>query len=308
MTSILKRKFFLIPVLMAIIGLIVLLAIFVFSNDETANNATKPPISGENDKFDFVVFGDSGVGSEEQKLLADLMTKQNPQLLIHTGDVAYQSGTFEEIQKNVLDIYSELLSKTNFYPTLGNHDYRTNKGNPLIETFNLPEKERYYRFNFNDTLFISLDTNDSLDQNSDKMVNWLDTTLSTEFGKFRWVIIYFHHPPYSTGRHGSDTRVQKKLVPIFEKNKVDIVFSGHEHNYQRSCKILAGTCVMEGPLYIITGGGGAPLYPVGEPSWFTKTQYAVHHFVKGEISGCKLKLEAVDIKNRIFDSTELSKC
>ncbi len=308
MTCIFKHKFFLGPVLLAVIGLIVLLSLFVVTNDEIDNSSTKPSISDGNDGFDFLVFGDSGVGSEEQKKLAGLMTKQNPQLLIHTGDVAYQSGTFEEIQKNVLDIYGELFSQTKFYPTLGNHDYRTNNGNPLIETFNPPGKERYYRFNFNDTLFISLDTNDSLDQNSDKMIDWLDTTLSTEFAKYQWVIIYFHHPPYSTGKHGSDMRVQKKLVPVFEKHEVDIVFSGHEHNYQRSCKILAGTCVIDGPLYIITGGGGAPLYSIGEPSWFTKTQYSRHHFVKVEISECSLKLKAIDIKSRIFDSIELSKC
>lgn len=278
-------------------------------NQEPSETGWEQPISDKEVKSTFVAFGDSGTGSDEQKVLAKLMVNQNPDVTIHTGDLVYPRGGYEEMQKNVLDIYLELFEKTKFYPSLGNHDYLTENGQPFVETFSLPGNERYYYFHFKNALFIALDSNAPLDSEPNKMIPWLEKTLVRESKKAMWIFVYFHHPPFSTGAvHANDLRVQEKIVPILEKYKVDVTFSGHEHNYQRSCEILKNNCVEDGVMYIVSGGGGAPLYELGKPAWFTKKQVSRHHFVKGEVVGCRLTIKATGINENILDSVSISKC
>ncbi len=260
-------------------------------------------------KFDFLVFGDSGTGSVEQRKLANLMVNQNARLALHTGDVAYGEGTEGQVQTNVLEVYKELFAQTTFYPVLGNHDSLTNSGQPLLNAFTLPGNERYYSFAYGKNLFIALDTNDSLDASPNHMLPWLEDTLATQAVNKDWVVVYFHHPPYNSGTvHGSDQRVLKKIVPILEKYNVDIVFSGHEHSYQRTCPIRQNTCLQNGIVYIITGGGGAPLYKLGNPQWFTAKQERVYHFVSVELTSCQLTLKAIDINQALIDDYTKSKC
>lgn len=268
------------------------------------SNALLPQTSSQN--FSFLVFGDSGVGGSEQKQLARLMDKQKADLIIHTGDLAYFSGSYEEIQKNVLDIYGNLLTKTAFYPVLGNHDYGTNKGQPFVSTFDLPGNERYYSFEYKDILFIALDTNEPLYETPNKILPWLENILAET--KRKWRIVYFHHPPYSTGLHGSDEAVRGKIVPILEKNNVDFVFSGHDHNYQRSCTLKSNTCQKDGVFYIVSGGGGAPLYKVGKPEWFTDKQISAYHFLLAEKKNCTLSFKVISLDGEQIDQFSKSKC
>src|SRR5581483_2392701 len=74
----------------------------------------------------------------------------------------------------------------------------------------------------------------ALDSNyvDDKQLMWLDQQLSTSGSD--WKICFFHHPPYSSGEaHGSDTTLRDQLEPIFVKYGVNVVFTGHEHFYER---------------------------------------------------------------------------
>lgn len=264
-------------------------------------------ISQPTKDFNFLVFGDSGVGSLEQKQLAVQMTLQDVKLVLHTGDLAYNRGTYEEIQKNVLAIYPDLFTKAAFYPSLGNHDYATDNGEPFIKTFQLPGNERYYSFEYNDVLFVALDTNEPLDKTENNMLVWLDKTL--ENSELIWKAVYFHHPPYSSGIiHSSDKRVQEKIVPLLEKHKVDFAFSGHEHNYQRTCYIQTGACQDSGVLYIVTGGGGAPLYPVGGKEWFVAKQISAHHFILAQKKDCRIDFSVISKTGEKLDSFSKSKC
>jgi predicted MPP superfamily phosphohydrolase len=304
-----KSKFIwgLIPVGL-LITILAFLSVWSPSKVEKKVELKQPTIVKEkSETTTFVAFGDSGTGSSEQKQLATLMEGYNPNFIIHTGDLAYPVGSFENIKSNVLDIYSKLFAKSVFYPSLGNHDYMTESGKPFVETFDLPGNERYYSFEIGKALFIALDSNKPLDENPNQMITWLEKLLSKSQSRFK--VVYFHHPPYSSGAiHGSDQRVQEKLVPIFEKYKVDLVLSGHEHNYQRTCKILSGSCDEKGIQYIVTGGGGAPLYSLGKEQWFTKVQKSLHHFIFGQLSNCQIDLKAIDINNEVFDTLDIKKC
>ena len=301
----------LLTLLPAILLLLVIGSFLIYSFYDRSTITELPQnkiVKSENEKLKFLVFGDSGSGSDEQKSLVPLMERENPDLILHTGDLAYESGSAREINDNALAVYKNLFSKAAFYPVLGNHDYLTDNGQPFIDTFDLPDNERYYSFSVGKILFIALDSNAPLDEVPNKMLPWLEQTLSEKTKQNNWTLVYFHHPAYSSGSHGSEKRIEDKIVPILEKYRVDIVFNGHDHNYQRTCEILKNRCDKKGILYIVTGGGGKELYPVGAPQWFTEVQKSVYHFVVAEKDGCKLALKAVDLSGLVFDKVTKSKC
>ena len=306
--GLLKSKTILLLAIFVVLLFIVMIFFYVKPAKEVSETKSVPAQSTSSEGFTFIAFGDSRGGSKEQKTLAKLMKEVVPNVVIHTGDLT-SKGTSQEINEDVLELYKGVFSFDKFYPSLGNHDYATKKGEPFIETFELPGNERYYYFHEGDTLFIALDTNDPLNEEPNEMIPWRRKTLAVQGKKATWIVGYFHHPPYSSGAsHGSDLRVREKIVPILEKYNVDVVFTGHDHNYQRTCEILNNTCVQNGVLYIVTAGGGAPLYSVGEESWFVHTQFSAYHFIEGKVDNCNLVLVAIDINNEVIDSVSLSKC
>src|SRR5438046_346775 len=73
----------------------------------------------------FLVFGDSGTGSYRERRLADLMLHYRFDFLIHTGDIAYENGSYWQLQHYFFDIYKPHLSRAPVFPVPGNHDYET---------------------------------------------------------------------------------------------------------------------------------------------------------------------------------------
>lgn len=88
----------------------------------------------------------------------------------------------------------------------------------------------------------------------------LDHLLSRE--KAPWTIVVLHRPIYSRGPHGTDERgVNDDLVPVFERHGVDLVFSGHDHDYERFCPMLGDDCAADGVTYVVTGGAATFTVP-----------------------------------------------
>lgn len=197
------------------------------------------------DSVKFLAIGDTGTGSRRQKELAKVMLDYHGvfpyEFVIMVGDNMYGGEKPGDFKSKFEDVYRPLLNqKIKFYASLGNHDESNQR---LYELFNMNGDE-YYRFKKGDIAFYALNSN-YMDK---RQIKWIED----EFGKdtSKWKIAFFHHPPYSSGgKHGSSTDLREIIEPIFVRTGVDVVFTGHEHFYERIKP-------QRGITYFITGAGG----------------------------------------------------
>ena len=264
----------------------------------------------------FIAFGDSGTGSTQQRDLAARMTADDFDIALHTGDIAYGSsngtgdGSHATLTNWFFGIYRDWLRRVPMFPSPGNHDSRASTGDGVhyLESFVLPDHngERYYSFDYGPVHFVALDTEYSFQDSTRRarQIEWLDADLAATTRP--WKVAYFHRSPYSAGgEHGSDLAVREIFAPVFERHGVQLVLSAHEHTYERTHPLPLGD--PRGVTYVVTGGGGAPLYPSGTKSW-TAASASVWHYVRAEATDCELAIEAVRIDGAVFDSVTLDAC
>ena len=193
----------------------------------------------------FVVIGDTGTGSNQQLELAKVMQRYRQtfpfEFVLMVGDNMYGSEKATDYKMKFENVYKPLLDQqVKFYAALGNHDESNQR---FYEFFNM-EGQEYYRFKKGGASFYALNSN-YMDK---KQVDWLNEKLASDTAA--WKIAFFHHPPYSSGAaHGSDTKLREVVEPIFLKHGVDVVFTGHEHFYERIKP-------QQGIYYFISGSGG----------------------------------------------------
>lgn len=256
------------------------------------------PARGGDTPVRFAVFGDSGDGGIGQAAVRDRLLALPVDLILHTGDVAYNDGTIEQFERHFFRYYEGLLKSVPFFPIPGNHEYHTDDAAPFIEVFDLPDnggaagRERWYSFDYGDVHFVGLDT----EQLVTEQIEWLDRDLSDN--QRPWTVVYFHRPPFSSGTHGSAPDVAQAFVPVLQNHAVPIVFAGHEHSYERTRPI-------GGVTYVITGGGGKLLRSVGTSEFTAKSQ-AVLHVLDVEVRGRGMAVRALDVTGASVDSFELT--
>src|SRR5215203_2537445 len=205
-------------------------------------NVTLPMREGS---LRMAVFGDAGRGSKEQYDLGRVMEGYRQAVgfdwVLLTGDNIYgKDGPADMKNKFELPYKSLLDSGVKFYASLGNHDTANQR---LYAPFNM-NGEEYYRVERAGVSFYALNSN-YLDK---KQLDWFIDQLSKD--KNAWRIAFFHHPPYSSGgRHGSDEDVRTVLHPLMVKHGIDVVFTGHDHFYER-------VKPQDGITYFVAGGAG----------------------------------------------------
>ncbi len=216
-----------------------------------------PPSRNANIRF--LAFGDSGVGSNTQALLADRMRACTPDFIIHTGDLIYPTGAREDYLDNFYRPYQRLLPTSFFLPCLGNHDVVSERGQPLLDEFCLPpngpegiQTERNYYFDYGPARFVALDTNLAepdgaipLETMQTTVADWLRDVLTNCDAK--WKFVYFHHPFYTNSAHAAEgsAHLKQAFVEILEACEVDIVFNGHNHLYERTAPLFRDEIIDE---------------------------------------------------------------
>ncbi len=195
--------------------------------------------------------GDAGDGSTNQIAVRDaylnLPNSEFTDVWLMLGDNVYEYGGDDEYQLKMFDVYAPVMRRTVFWPAMGNHDAPYGSPAQYTSIFTLPTRgeaggvpsqtELYYSFNHANVHFVCLDSWLSDRSANGPMLQWLRADLAAATQD--WIIVFWHHPPYSMGTDFSDSRpiliqMREVVVPILESYGVDLVLCGHSHVYERS--------------------------------------------------------------------------
>jgi 3',5'-cyclic AMP phosphodiesterase CpdA len=244
------------------------------------------------DSVKFAAIGDTGTGEAAEYAVGQQMAAAHGRFpftfVLMLGDNMYGRQEPRDFVNKFERPYTALLQAgVQFYAALGNHDNPTNR---MYKPFNM-NGERYYTFVKKNVRFFVLDSN-LLDA---RQLSWLETVLKEPADG--WKICVFHHPLYSNARrHGSDVSLRVALEPILVKYGVDVVFSGHDHVYERLKP-------QKGITYFVAGAGGQLRRGDVNPTESTAAFFdADQTFVLVEIGGNEMHFQATARTGRVVDS------
>jgi 3',5'-cyclic AMP phosphodiesterase CpdA len=229
-----------------------------------------------------VVYGDTRSDHATHAAVTEAIMEVEPVAVFHTGDLVNDGNNPDDWA--VYDVIaSDLIASTDYYPAIGNHE---NDSQMYFDRFELPNNERWYAVDAAGVHFIVLDSTTDCSVGSEQY-NWLKSHLETTAVDREFVASVFHHPPYSTGPHEEDeVGLRQTFVPLFEKYGVDVVFNGHDHTYERT--------LHNDIYYIVTGGGGAPLYDQERYSPESQVYITTYHFCRLSVVGDQLAVDVFD--------------
>lgn len=232
-----------------------------------------------------IVYGDSRTNHDIHKKIVGQILTFKPQAVFSTGDQVNDGRNPDEwVVFN--EIIAPIRKTSEFYPLLGNHERNAEL---YFKNFQLPVSDRWYSVRKGPMVFFMLDSNWLIGPGS-RQHAWLEKELQHVPKDVKFVAAVFHHPAISSGPYPDEKNLQKRLLPLLEKYRVDIVFAGHEHVYERSYKY--------GITHVTTGGGGAPLHFQLRQNPYGQIFRAVHHF-------CVLQVTEQTLDVRVYD-TELA--
>ena len=253
------------------------------------SRAVTPPAAL--DAVRFAVIGDNGTGDQPEFDVARQMIAYRNQVpfdfVLMLGDNLYGRPSSREFADAFERPYKPLLDAgVRFHAVLGNHDAADNRLYPLFGM----DGQRYYTWARENTRFFGIDTN-RLD---DTQMAWLENALKQSLE--RWKIVYFHHAIYSGGtRHGSNIELRVKLEPLFVRYGVNVVFSGHDHIYQRFKP-------QKGITYFVEGASGKLRKGISASAESAVAFDQDQSFMLVEIAGSELTFRTVSRTGRVIDS------
>jgi hypothetical protein len=266
----------------------------------------------------FVVFGDSGEGSPGQQAVARAIEAEAvpPDLVLIVGDVnqpppsgATQAPAGEgPYDARFFEPYQRLLPAIPFYAALGNHDYEVENGRAFLDVFTLPRNgppglvpESSWWLERAGALMIVHDTNQSPSVLKTESAPW-HAAVARRPAAFR--LVFQHHPVFGSGPNAAlypSDALRDLLAPLYTTTGIDVVFSGHDHLYERTRPI-------GGVVYVTTGAGGGALYPRTTDNAFTEAFVNDRHsYTYVEARGRTMLLRQTDTSGRTIDSLTITK-
>ncbi|HOW96583.1 MAG TPA: metallophosphoesterase [Kiritimatiellia bacterium] len=251
------------------------------------------------DTLHVVVYGDLQGGGEPGgcRGVASRVAAWAPDLVIQMGDLSDEEygGAGYAPWALFLNVATDVLDRTVFMPTPGNHDYPESGSSLFWPFFSLPQRDipgSPYSFRAGPVHFQALDS----DVGIEAQTNWLmrDLQAAAYDTNVLWIIPYFHRPPYSWGEHEGDEFIRTNWCPLFTLYGGDLVFNGHNHNYQRTVPIRDIT-------YVVAAGGGASLYDTVLDPGAHAYATTCYHFVSLQITGSVLRYRAVRSDGLVFE-------
>lgn len=255
------------------------------------------------DRLRFAVIGDWGTGDRDSVETARRMIachQGSPlDFVIAAGDNVYPNGSGRYFSSHFEQPFANLINeRINFYAVLGNHDVDDGRQDQCqYPLFNMGGRN-YYKLEKGDGLadFFMLDSTDF----DSAQVNWLESSLRDS--KAKWKIAVFHHPIYSSGKkHGSALGLRNHIEPLLTRYGVSVVFSGHDHIYER-------TKPQQGIQYFVTGAGGkARRGDVDLKSSIRAVSYDEdNHFMLIDVEDRQVSFKAISESGSVVDSGSIS--
>ena len=252
--------------------------------------------------YRFLVYGDTRTRHDvHRRVIAAVLDHGLPDFALHSGDLV-ENGDDPALWPVFFDIERELLRQTAFFPVLGNHERNSRN------YYDFFQMETPYRsFNWGNAHFLLINSDVANVSASPtvqqafwaEQTRWMEEDLArSQAADFRFIVA--HHPPFTAvNRRQGDNPHMTALAPMLEKYHVTAGFFGHDHNYQHYLK--------NGVHYIVTGGGGAPLYDVDKPPpGITLKAVSTENFVTVSVSGKTARVEAIDGDGNTIEQFALS--
>lgn len=269
---------------------------FVVHQDDTSEVFQFQTSITEGQPFRFAVTGDGRSNPQVHSKITSLISKFQPNIILYTGDLCYSGKYFEWKNEFFTPEAQKVYSTIPFFNALGNHEAQTELTKVFLQApFSNSNNEYYYSFDFGDVHFLILNTEGSVDENSEQ---YRFAKVDLENSNKPWKFVTFHIPAYSAGGHNSSKAMRNMTSKIFEPAGVSLIFNGHNHFYQRS--------FVNGIYHLVFGGGGSPLY---EP----KTDYFVQKNVKDynfgivDVHSTSIIISVYDIRGNLIDKLEITK-
>ncbi len=258
------------------------------------------------DRVSFVAVGDTGSGGRQAMAVATQMARTYQQepfgLVALLGDICYY-GNFEDRYEHVFARPMRPLidAGVGFELAIGNHDKdlrHSEEGMAEIEAelrlLGTPGLHYTTRHGPADFFYVDSSVPGAFGEGAPQQWQWLDDALASSSNQ--WKIVLLHHPPYSSGRHGSTPGARKVLEPIMRRHHVDLVLAGHDHHYER-------TRPLEGTTYVVSGGG-CKTTAVGQ-SRFTAVAESTLQFLHVDIQDDVLTTRCIRPDGSVADSFAL---
>ncbi len=263
------------------------------------------PLLGSHTPIRFAVLGDTRpdiFGLTKHPQLLELIKPRNPDFILNVGDIVMGPTRNDHWDRFFSEIHG-VAKNIPYMVSMGNHEHHewggeADAGSTYLKYMNYPGVEEYYAFNYSNICFISMNI-ESGSSITATQLTWLNNILvaANSSSEINWIIVYFHVPAYSAeGTHSGI--VSKVVTPYFIPFKVDLVFVGHHHHYER--------LMVDGIPYIVTGGGGAELEPYLSGTPQSQVIMNTFQFCDVLINGSQLIMTCVDYNNLVIDQFNLT--
>jgi acid phosphatase type 7 len=247
------------------------------------------------------IIGDSRSQPEIFAKVCQQVTKYNPDIILHSGDLVASGDRIEQWKPQFFEPAKELSPTVPIYPTLGNHE---RKAGYYFQHFTIHEGKPWWSADYGSVHIIGLNSSEDSSPTSEQY-KWLVEDLNKSQDK-TWKIAMFHYPLF----HVHPTRpvydIRYYWTPLFIKHNVNFVITGHDHYYCRTFPIGNMSEKQQGPIHITSAGGGAPLYPV-IPQPFAAYFRSIYHFVILDVTENQISGKAISIDGDVFDTFSLHK-
>jgi acid phosphatase type 7 len=254
-----------------------------------------------NNAFTFLLYGDNRSDDRTHAAVVRKLLEEPSDFIIQTGDMVATGGD-DRLWEQFFHVENPLLLHRCMFAAIGNHEMVGGGENFFLRYFHpgvsgRAEPHLYYSFRWSNTRFFVLNAFAAWQDAEDR--GWLKQELANadhEEGLEHRIVV-MHHGPTSSGPHGPNVPLQRrKILEIMRDHHVELVLAGHDHLYERG--------EFQGVKYLISGGGGAPLYSPHEklrPG--TMVVEAAYHYVKIRIEGSAIATTA-----RRLDGSVMEEC